>query len=145
MTTVAELLFQLFERSFKSSFPAPCRAPAALQNEMNAHPAGRLVGVKSEIPALADLAGTNNNNYANLCPLQMSSDEGPLRQESMMENLVSNPQDSQFTPTLIFCPLLFLCSDKMFPAFGFGARIPPDFKVTSLALIEIRVRWDFFH
>ena len=24
-------------------------------------------------------------------------------------------------------------SDKMFPAFGFGARIPPDFKVISAA------------
>uniref|UniRef100_A0A8C1MS65 Copine IVa n=1 Tax=Cyprinus carpio TaxID=7962 RepID=A0A8C1MS65_CYPCA len=30
-------------------------------------------------------------------------------------------------------------SDKMFPAFGFGARIPPDFKVTSLTFIVMGV------
>lgn len=111
---------------------------------MNAHPSGRLVRMKSEITALADLAGTNNNYYANLCPLQMSSDEGPLRPESMMGNLVSNPQDPQFLPALISCPLSFLCSDKMFPAFGFGARIPPDFKVTSLTFIVMGVQWEFF-
>lgn len=81
MTTVAELLFQLFERSFKNSFPAPCQAMVSLQNKMNTHPSGHLVGMKSEITAHAGLAGTNNNNYANLCPLQMSSDQSPLRKD----------------------------------------------------------------
>lgn len=107
---------------------------ASLQNKMDTHPSGHLVGMKSEITAHADLSG--NNNYANLCLLQMSSDQRPLRKESMIGNLVFNPQDSQFLLALISCPLSLPCSDKMFPAFGFGARIPPDFKVTSLAFIE---------
>lgn len=110
---------------------------------MNAHPSGRSVGMQFEITALADLAGTNNNNYANLCPLQLSSYEGPPRQESMMGNLVGNPQDPQFLPALISCLLSFPCSDKMFPAFGFGARIPPDFKVTSLSFIVMGVQCNF--
>lgn len=61
-----------------------------------------------------------------------------------MGNLVCNPQDRQFLLALISCPLSLPCSDKMFPAFGFGARIPPDFKVTSLAFIAIGAQWGFF-
>lgn len=108
---------------------------ASLQNKMNTHPSGHLVGMKSEITTHADLSGTNYNNYSNLCPLQMSSDQRPFRKESMIGNLVCNPQHPQFLLALISCPLSLPCSDKMFPAFGFGARIPPDFKVTSLAFI----------
>ncbi len=82
-----------------------------------------------------------------MCPFQMSSDGdggGAQRQESIMGNLVSNPQDPQFLPALISCPLSFPCSDKMFPAFGFGARIPPDFKVTSLSFI-VEFTMDFMY
>lgn len=39
---------------------------------------------------------------------------------------------ASFTPVVMTSkvPLLSSCSDKMFPAFGFGAQIPPDYKVT---------------
>ncbi len=85
LTSVAELLFQLSERSFKSSFPAPCRAPGLLQKEMNAHSSRRSVGVKFEITALADLSGTNNNNYANMCPFQMSGGGGHRDRKALWE------------------------------------------------------------
>lgn len=109
---------------------------------MNAHLSGTLLGMKSEIRAHADLAGSNKNNYVNLCSLQMRNNQRPLSKEGTMGNLVSNPQDPAYLPALISCLLLLPCSDKMFPAFGFGARIPPDFKVTSVAFIAMGEQWD---
>lgn len=45
---------------------------------------------------------------------------------------------ASFTPAVMTSevPLFSSCSDKMFPAFGFGAQIPPDYKVTVLLAVS---------
>lgn len=42
-----------------------------------------------------------------------------------------------------YCVMLFslLCSDKMFPAFGFGAQVPPTWQVRLELKCEITIAW----
>lgn len=42
--------------------------------------------------------------------------------------------------SVLFSPLI---SDKMFPALGFGAQLPPDWKVSSGVGCFLLPRWDW--
>lgn len=91
-----------------------------------------------QVPRVSALHQPSGRQRVPLCDLVRWPSHPGLWQVRMVHDTSSTDEmwqntTARFTSAAGSWPrcLLFLCSDKMFPAFGFGAQIPPSWKVNK--------------